>query len=369
MTNDPFTPSVNQATSAAEKSSRPSASLKSNKPAPPPTPALVELPTCPVCLERMDETNGLATIFCQHVFHCACLQKWKGSGCPVCRYTQNEQISKLKSDEHENECATCGSQANLWICLICGHVGCGRYDEAHAFAHYEQTSHSFAMDLETQHIWDYAGDEYVHRLIQNKADGKLVELPAANAHAEAGSDMVPRDKMENMSLEYTYLLTSQLDSQRLYFEEQVDRAVDKASKSAHAADRASEAVARMTERLDSLEAANNSLQDQVAGVDREKQRAERRSEKFETMSRKMEKEWREEKVVSESLLERIKHLEKQVEEATVRSSDLEEQNRDLSFFISGMEKLKNAGEDVQEGTVEIGDAPSASKKKGKKKKK
>ena len=27
-------------------------------------------------------------------------------------------------------------------------------------------------------MWDYAGDGYVHRLIQSKTDGKLVEVPS-----------------------------------------------------------------------------------------------------------------------------------------------------------------------------------------------
>jgi BRCA1-associated protein len=36
-----------------------------------------ELPTCPVCLERMDSNiTGLLTILCQHTFHCYCLSKW-----------------------------------------------------------------------------------------------------------------------------------------------------------------------------------------------------------------------------------------------------------------------------------------------------
>ena len=30
-------------------------------------------------------------------------------------------------------------------------------------------------------MWDYAGDNYVHRLVQNKADGKLVEVNEQNA--------------------------------------------------------------------------------------------------------------------------------------------------------------------------------------------
>ena len=42
--------------------------------------AIYELPTCPVCLERMDSTaTGLITVPCSHSFHCACLSKWGDS--------------------------------------------------------------------------------------------------------------------------------------------------------------------------------------------------------------------------------------------------------------------------------------------------
>ena len=48
---------------------------------------LVELPTCPVCLERMDETvSGILTVQCNHAFHTACLAHWEDTSCPVCRY-------------------------------------------------------------------------------------------------------------------------------------------------------------------------------------------------------------------------------------------------------------------------------------------
>ncbi len=32
------------------------------------------------------------------------------------------------------------------------------------------------MELGNNRVWDYAADNYVHRLIQNKTDGKLVQL-------------------------------------------------------------------------------------------------------------------------------------------------------------------------------------------------
>src|SRR5271155_2098733 len=39
-----------------------------------------ELPICPVCLERMDESvEGILTILCNHSFHGSCLSQWGDS--------------------------------------------------------------------------------------------------------------------------------------------------------------------------------------------------------------------------------------------------------------------------------------------------
>lgn len=353
-----------------------SSATLSSKPLAPPTPALVELPTCPVCLERMDETTGLLTIICQHVFHCTCLQKWKGSGCPVCRYTQDEFRRSSQGQplgEEPAECSVCHSEMNLWVCLICGSVGCGRYDGAHAFAHYKETSHSFAMDLVTQRVWDYVGDAYVHRIIQSKTDGKLVELPAADNSAldpPDWTDAVPREKLENMSVEYTHLLTSQLESQRAYFEEIVERAADKASRASAAASSAQDAAERATSALQSLQIQHDKLTNEtLPALERDKARAEKRAEKFESMARRMEKDWREEKTMNESLMNRIQFISSESEALKASNADLADQNRDLTFFISGSERLKDQSEDVVQGTVSVPDPPEEGKKKGKRRSK
>jgi BRCA1-associated protein len=351
MTNDPFLPS---------SSSSKAAPTQLTKPLAPPTPALVELPTCPVCLERMDESTGLLIILCQHVFHCACLEKWKGSGCPVCRYTQSGGMTGAKGNE---KCNACGSDQNLWICLICGVVGCGRYDNAHAYAHWEETNHSYAMDISTQHVWDYAGDGYVHRLIQNKGDGKLMHLPAAGKSGDdglsgVGAEMVPREKMDGMANEYTYLLTSQLESQRRYYEEQLERAVDKRDKS-------TSAYENLSGKADILRTNLTDTENQLAQLNKEVERQRKRAEKSDGLARKFGSDWKEEKTINDSLMERVRFLEEKLGQLELEKKDLEEQNRDLGFFISGAEKLKGAGEDIVEGTVEVGPSASNKKKKGK----
>lgn len=314
----------------------------------------------------MDETTGLLTIICQHVFHCTCLQKWKGSGCPVCRYTQDDFRRGSSGGggggsgallDSATECRVCHSEDNLWVCLICGNVGCGRYDGAHAMLHFKETAHAFAMDLATQRVWDYVGDAYVHRIIQSKTDGKLVELPAADDSAldpPDWTDAVPREKLENISVEYTHLLTSQLESQRAYFEEIVERAADKASRATAAATKAHEAAEHATSALRRLQGEYDKLTGEtLANLERDKTRAEKRAEKFESMARRFEKDWREEKTVNESLMERIGFLTAEVEALKASNADLAEQNRDLTFFISGSERLKGQGEDVTQGTVSV----------------
>ncbi|KAF1991755.1 hypothetical protein K402DRAFT_69158 [Aulographum hederae CBS 113979] len=394
MSNDPFTPATTTDSTAptaplpATSATSPETTTLTNLATKPPAPAtpLIELPTCPVCLERMDETTGLLTILCQHVFHCGCLEKWRGGGCPVCRYTQNEAFTlpgrrgTTHDDTAENQCSVCGTTNNLWICLICGNTGCGRYDAAHAFAHYEATSHCYAMDVATQHVWDYAGDGYVHRLVQNKADGKLVDLPSAalnggnGAMTGFGSDTMPREKVEAMGVEYTYLLTSQLESQRKYYDDQLERAVDKAAKAAASADKAATNLEAMEAKFADLRADYEAEHSSKKDLEKDVARLERRVEKAETLARKLGNDWREEKSINEGLIEKNKYLNGQLDELKVRVGKLEEEkaeledtNRDLNFFISGsakMQELQEAGEDVVDGTVEVG---SKKKRKGKKK--
>lgn len=52
------------------------------------------------------------------------------------------------------------------------------------------------MQLSNGRVWDYVGDNYVHRLIQNKEDGKLVEMDERGQH-------VSDEKMDSLTLEVT----------------------------------------------------------------------------------------------------------------------------------------------------------------------
>ena len=123
---------------------------------------------CAVCLDPVgykenEQHAAILTTVCNHSFHMDCLLQWQDSPCPVCRYDHsglNEALS---------QCHACGRSDGSWLCLLCGLVSCND----HAREHYDKTLHAYALNTETQHVWDFAGQGYVHRLLQNKDDGKV----------------------------------------------------------------------------------------------------------------------------------------------------------------------------------------------------
>uniref|UniRef100_A0A1E1X5M3 Brca1-associated protein n=1 Tax=Amblyomma aureolatum TaxID=187763 RepID=A0A1E1X5M3_9ACAR len=309
-------------------------------------PGHTELPTCPVCLERMDESvEGILTILCNHTFHDGCLAKWGDSSCPVCRYCQTPESVP------DNRCFSCGSQENLWICLICGHIGCGRYVEAHAYNHYARTDHTFAMQLGNNSVWDYAGDNYVHRLVQNKTDGKLVELETSRTDSD--------EKLDSVQLEYTYLLTSQLEKQRRYFEDCMEMFQKDNSRQ----------INELKEKTQIAVEERKELEQKLRQVTKDRESVRRKSEQLSQQLTKTKAELQEEKEINKCLREnqvawqsKLKDVETRLQELQETKDkeiqDLQEQLRDLMFYLDAKEKIGSSSAEMQlqlqEGTIVVG---------------
>ncbi|KAG4304959.1 hypothetical protein PORY_001634 [Pneumocystis oryctolagi] len=333
----------------------------------PSTLGLRELPTCVVCLERMDASvTGLLTILCQHTFHCQCLSKWGENICPVCRYSQKKDT--LNTAKANSQCSVCETQKNLWICLICGHIGCGRYDLAHAYQHYTNTGHCYSMDIETERVWDYAGDSYVHRLIQNKIDGNLVKFPSTYSNINTNSTISEKDeldlknKLESMSLEYTYLLTSQLDFQRTYYENKIMAVTNKAKKALEEEKHAKKEIFNIMEKFSELQENLNQSKKNLEDLKKLNSQNEKKAEKFCELAQRIEKELEEEKLLNSKLMQRIEHLnvenskmKSDSEDSKKKIQDLSDQLRDVMFYISSQEQVNTMDDtlkqELQNGTI------------------
>ncbi|KAE9464367.1 hypothetical protein C3L33_03709, partial [Rhododendron williamsianum] len=149
------------------------------------------------------------------------------------RFRPSEVCRLCQQHDEKPRCAECGTLKNLWVCVICGFVGCGRYQEKHAVRHWEDTQHCFSLELKTQQVWDYVGDIYVHRLNQSKADGKsaMMNSHCMSIHEECGtcgcsedsgiSEALFDSKVEAIADEYNRLLATQMETQRQNFESQL----------------------------------------------------------------------------------------------------------------------------------------------------
>merc|ERR1712130_621296 len=139
----------------------------------------LELPLCPSCLERLDPNiSSVWSHRCaKHRFDaessndqiptvCECTDRWQCIECPVCTKISFQIKNKQKKVRSKHEC--CTKLDDLWICLICGHFGCGRFKQSHALQHYKESSHSFCVKLTSLSIWDYKNDEWQHRLFQKR---------------------------------------------------------------------------------------------------------------------------------------------------------------------------------------------------------
>ncbi|EGG08381.1 uncharacterized protein MELLADRAFT_84903 [Melampsora larici-populina 98AG31] len=346
-----------------------------------------ELPTCPVCLERMDASvTGLLTSTCSHTFHCHCLSNWGDSRCPICRYSQTRLYGPSKEGEgnsNPSECAACGSEANLWICLICGHVGCGRYQGGHAYRHFEESAHLYALELGSQRVWDYVGDNYVHRLIQTKSD-QIVELPALSSavfDSRSGSggpgpnEAAQQSKIEAISEEFGHLVASQLDSQRNFYEKEIEILKERLNETGNLNIRfkpklesmkeSKETDQRLEIEIQELKERNESLRLERDEVYKEYQndklKLEKKCEKFMELSKKFELELKEEKAMSLGFRIKLNKLESDCELSEKNRKGLEEevgelrdQLRDVMFFLDAQTKIeKEGGEEMRGGTLVV----------------
>lgn len=161
-------------------------------------------------------SRGFFSTCCRHHFHIDCVLKLQEPQCPVCRFQHDSTTSMV------SQCSTCGwrgrqnnsatsprpssspfssagalplptqgteggsmasSDSDLWMCMVCGYVGCGHSYNFHIYSHYRETMHAYVLNLDSKRVWDFAGGGYVHRLVMSSREqGATSPLLAANVH-------------------------------------------------------------------------------------------------------------------------------------------------------------------------------------------
>lgn len=192
-------------------------------------------------------------------------------------------------------------------------------------------------------IVDYAGDNFVHRLLQNKTDGKLV---ATNSPGDG------EEKIDSMQLEFTYLLTQQLDTQREHYEERLARI-----EAAMAADKIT-----ILKETEIIRDSNVKMEQKLQGVMKEKQAIEKKMAAMNAKLTTVLRDLAEEKQFSKTLQlnhtswqTKYANLEKLYKEKEQEASELKEQVRDLMFYMEAQSTISKSDlkDEIAEGSVSV----------------
>lgn len=221
----------------------------------------------------------------------------------------------------------------------------------HAYKHFEETQHTYAMQLTNHRVWDYAGDNYVHRLVASKTDGKIVQY-------ECEGDTCQEEKIDALQLEYSYLLTSQLESQRIYWENKIVR-IEK--------DTAEEINNMKTKFKETIEKCD-SLELRLSDLLKEKQSVERKCTQLNTRVAKLSTELQEEQelnkclranqlVLQNQLKEEEKLLKETCAQKDLQITEIQEQLRDVMFYLETQQQISHlpaeTRQEIQEGQINI----------------
>ncbi|KAF6065073.1 BRCA1-associated protein 2 family protein [Candida albicans] len=349
-----------------------------------------ELPTCPLSIRDTSIDTPLSRSPEQQ-------QQQKHAQMPSLLESEFNDDDDIDDDDAGEICMECDETENLWICLICGNIGCSRYaPEQHSLKHFVDTGHCFAMEIATSRVWDYAGDKYVHRLVTNESDGKLVELPDKDDKSNGGSSNrndPTFDKVDEVGFEYSQLLISQLASQREYYESLLEQqqtapksrrgSSNNTKNNNHITNSSSGSNTNkinqemLTELEIKVEDLNSKLSDLTNSL------IPQLKEKIQSKDEKLNKVMRELNIsnsLNEALSKKVEHLTKvgedyktTIEKLTGENKALNEQVTDLMFFLDSQEKFKNESQEVKDGTIVIQQPPppppsSVSRKNRRKKK-
>jgi BRCA1-associated protein len=187
-------------------------------------------------------------------------------------------------------------------------------------------------------VWDYAGDYFVHRLINNESSGKIVETKSGCG-----------DKELSIQMECLQLLTTQLDEQRKYWEEQLEQQ--------------KMIQEEMAKKNLSLEKKIENLSENFctkSEMEKEKQNFERKLRQSTEKAVKVKIELDAEKEMTQNLVKTRIELDQKVEEQSNEITELNGTVRDLMLHLQASQSIEGNSVSIisKIGISRLGDSRS-----------
>jgi hypothetical protein len=284
-------------------------------------------------LTELLEVTGSVIVLCGHTFHIECCLKLDDDKCPLCRYS----ISPMAV----STCSLCSCENDLWMCLICGTIGCGELGGSsnHRREHFLNTGHIYAKGLGDTHnvTFDFTRNCSLNNVIQF-----LLTRDFTNSNADF-SEVVkdPKEKVESIMSEYNSIISSQLENQRRYYLDLLKRTEESFLVENTKLDREIEMITKDIKRCDEdmikMNADKTRAFEELKQKDQELKKVEQNYKDSEEEYKNLAKEKNKFLNMREQLIFEEKN---KIAEVDDEIHDLESQINDLNIHMKTLEKVK-----------------------------
>lgn len=181
----------------------------------------------------------------------------------------------------------------------------------------------------------------------------MVELPAPADPTDPQRE-VGKDKVDRMALDFGNMLTAQLESQRMYFQDEVVRVEQLAAESARSY---ADEIRRLDGDNTRLSGELARLSAQLAAAEADRRALEKRSAQLAQKYTAALHDLGEERALGSSLSTNVTTFTQRLAERDARVGELEEQVRDLMFYLETQRRVSEASqadqEEIQGGQVVV----------------
>ncbi|KAL4987486.1 hypothetical protein BDW68DRAFT_160902 [Aspergillus falconensis] len=174
--------------------------------------------------DDVGEPSGKLQSVIEGVMHATTFSKreeikaWEQEFIP-CEHTIGliQQESKRIESHDLSKCSMCDLRQNLWLCLECGNLGCGRSQfggtggNSHGLAHFEATSHAVSVKLGSITA-DGSADIYCYKCNEERVDPDLATHLYHWGINLAGREKTEKSLMEmqvEQNLKWDFLMTTE----------------------------------------------------------------------------------------------------------------------------------------------------------------
>ena len=164
--------------------------------------------------------------------------------------------------------------------------------------------------------------------------------------AGGGAASTDRVKLDTINAEYTSLLNSQLELQRLYFEEKLLAASDKASAATSRADAAEMKQNQLQLEMERLKDQSREDKELARSSTANASQLKQKAAVLTTTAGSLENALKDERSLTEAMSLKIKHLEQELRDQKSQLCEMQDQSRDLMFALGMRDR-----EDLQGGTM------------------